>query len=336
MKPLNLLFDGNYLIHKTFGVWSTYYMDKKKTAEENEQAVAEALRDKEKQQVLVRKIVIDLCYAVQRFNDVKRVAVVIDSHSWRYNFYDDYKYGLTRVRASYYDDFCKMIDYIEEFLRNKGLIVSRVHGAEGDDLLYIWSIYFSQILDERLVIITGDSDIRQIIDENVSLFNNNSKILKFYCVKSNEVYWNEYFDTDVFVEAVVPFEVLLYKVIMGDTSDNIPKLKKGFGPAAFQKFITAITPYKQPEPLTVVDTAQWIAKRFSDFAKVAYEEVLGQVIFNLQMTWLNLAVYNDTNCMKRNGKNLLENMLDDVNKNKNKYKYNKEYSLEEFYGLPIK
>ena len=40
--------------------------------------------------------------------------------------------------------------------------------------------------------------------------------------------------------------------------------------------------------------------------------------------------------MKRNGKNLLENMLDDVNKNKNKYKYNKEYSLEEFYGLPIK
>ena len=117
MKPLNLLFDGNYLIHKTFGVWSTYYMDKKKTAEENEQAVAEALRDKEKQQVLVRKIVIDLCYAVQRFKDVKRVAVVIDSHSWRYNFYDDYKYGLTRVRASYYDDFCKMIDYIEEFLR---------------------------------------------------------------------------------------------------------------------------------------------------------------------------------------------------------------------------
>ena len=58
----------------------------------------------------------------------------------------------------------------EGILRKKGLIVSRVMGAEGDDLLYIWSLYFGYCLDEELVIITGDSDIRQIMNKNVALF----------------------------------------------------------------------------------------------------------------------------------------------------------------------
>ena len=140
-----------------------------------------------------------------------------------------------------------MLNRFEQFLREHGIIVSRVMGCEGDDLLYIWSIYFTQVLEEELVIITGDSDIRQVIDYKTSLFCNNSKNLKLYCHPSNEVRWNEDMDADVMVEPTVAFHVLLYKVIMGDTSDNIEKLKKGFGKVAFQKFIDSITPYDEPK-----------------------------------------------------------------------------------------
>lgn len=334
---MNILFDGNYLIWKTFSVWSMYYQDRKKTPEDNDQALLEALKDPEKQQVFLRKVIIDACATINRFKDVKRVAFVIDSHSWRYRFSDNYKYALTKVRGIYYKEFINLIDKVEHFFRKKGFIVSRVMGAEGDDLLYVWSIYFSQVLEEELIIITGDSDIRQVINDRVCLFCNNSKNLKFYCLPNREVEWNEYFDTDVMVEGIKPFEILLYKVIMGDKSDNIPKLKTGFGDAAFKKFIAYITPYDVPENVPLLMMAQWIADKFCGFVKnVVYEDILGQVLFNLKMTWLNLSVYNSQNFLYENGKSLLENMLDDINDNKDSYSYDKAFTLEDVYGSIIK
>lgn len=334
---MNILCDGNFLVHRCFSIWSLYYQDRKATPEENESRIMAALKDKEKQQVFLRKMIIDLCATINRFKDVERVAIVIDSHSWRYRFHNDYKYALTRVRPTYWREFNLMIDLFENYMRKKGFIVSRVMGAEGDDLLYTWSIYFSQVLEEDLVIVTGDSDIRQIINPKVSIFCNNSKNLKFFCIPEREVEWNEKLDTDIMVQPVNPFEVVLYKVIMGDKSDNIPKLKNGFGDVAFSKFIKFIKPYDISNELTVVDMAQWISNKFCEFAKVANkEEILGKVLFNLQMTWLNLAVYNEYNFLYENGKSLLENMLNDVNRYKNSYNYSKPFTLENVYGAVIK
>ena len=334
---MNILFDGNFLYHKTFSVWSMYYNDRKKSAEENEKLLIDALKDKEKRQVLIRKLLIDMCAAINRFKDVKRVAVVIDSHSWRYGFYNDYKYALTRVRGQYYKYFLNMLDEFERFLRKRGFIVSRVMGAEGDDLLYIWSIYFTTVLEEDLVIITGDSDIRQLISDKCSLFCNNSKNLKFFCHKSRFVEWNEYFDTDVMIEAVNPYEIMLYKVVMGDKSDNIDKLRKGFGEAAFTKFKQSfVMPTSFNDNKTLLQQAEFISQKFVDFTKMKYEEVLGKVLFNLKMTWLNLSVYYEQNFLYENGKSLLENMLDDVLRNKDKYKYSKPFTLENIYGDIIK
>jgi len=324
---MNILFDGNYLYHRNFSIFSTYYKD---------EDIGTVLQDKEKQQVLLRKCIIDLCYTVRKFENVERVVVVIDSHSWRYGLYEDYKYALTRVREPYYKEFLAVLQQLEELLISKGIIVSKVDGAEGDDLLYVWSIYFGYILDQDTVIVTGDSDLRQIITKNVSLFNNNSKNLKLYCLQEKEVYWNEKMESDVQVHVTNPFEVLLYKVIMGDGSDNIIKLKKGFGDKAFEKFIKYITPYNEPKDIDIIPMAQWITRRFSDFTKIKEEDILGQVLFNLKMTWLNLSVYNSMDYQTENGKSLLENMLDDVNNQKNKYSYNKPYTLEDFYNMIIK
>ena len=325
---MNVLFDGNYLFHKTFSVFSTYYKG---------QDMAEVLADKEKRQVLLRKCIIDMCYALKRFEkDLTRVAFVIDSHSWRYNFYDDYKYALTRTYDSAHQGFIDCLYEFEALLRKKGIIVSRVQGAEGDDLIYVWSLYFGYCLDEPMVIITGDSDIRQIMNKNVALFNNNSKNLKLYCTPEKEVYWNEYMDADVQVVPTVPFEVLLYKVIIGDTSDNIPKIKTGMGPKGFEKFVEWMKPYTEPKNVDLITMARWIADKFAEYTHQNEDEVLGKILFNLQMTWLNLSVYNEMNYYSRSGESLLERMLNDVNLQKDKYSYNKTYTLENFYGLPIK
>ena len=325
---MNVLFDGNYLFHKTFSVFSTYYKG---------QDMAEVLADKEKRQVLLRKCIIDMCYALKRFEkDLTRVAFVIDSHSWRYNFYDDYKYALTRTYDSSHQGFIDCLYEFEALLRKKGIIVSRVQGAEGDDLIYVWSLYFGYCLDEPMVIITGDSDIRQIMNKNVALFNNNSKNLKLYCTPEKEVYWNEYMDADVQVVPTVPFEVLLYKVIIGDTSDNIPKIKTGMGPKGFEKFVEWMKPYTEPKDVDLITMARWIADKFAEYTHQTEDEVLGKILFNLKMTWLNLSVYNEMNYHSRSGKSLLERMLDDVNLQKDKYSYNKTYTLENFYGMPIK
>lgn len=325
---MNVLFDGNYLFHKTFSVFSTYYKG---------QDMAEVLADKEKRQVLLRKCIIDMCYALKRFEkDLTRVAFVIDSHSWRYNFYDDYKYALTRTYDSAHQGFIDCLYEFEALLRKKGIIVSRVQGAEGDDLIYVWSLYFGYCLDEPMVIITGDSDIRQIMNKNVALFNNNSKNLKLYCTPEKEVYWNEYMDADVQVVPTVPFEVLLYKVIIGDTSDNIPKIKTGMGPKGFEKFVEWMKPYTEPKDVDLITMARWIADKFAEYTHQTEDEVLGKILFNLKMTWLNLSVYNEMNYHSRSGKSLLERMLDDVNLQKDKYSYNKTYTLENFYGMPIK
>ena len=324
---MNILFDGNYLFHKSFSVFSQYYKG---------QDMAEVLQKPENRQVLIRKCIIDMCFCINKFKEVKRVAFVIDSTSWRYNFYANYKYAMLKEKDESYKWFLVALDEFEALLRKRGIIVSRVKGAEGDDLLYVWSIYFGFCLDEKLVIITGDSDIRQIMTRNVSLFNNNSKRLPLYCVPENEVFWNEYMETDVMVQAVRPFEVLLYKVVMGDTSDNIPKLKRGFGNVAFQNFIKFLGVYQEPKDVDITEMARWIASRFAEFTKQQEHDVFGAVYNKLLMTWLNLAVYNSNNYFSENGKSLLENMLDDVSARKDEYNYNKPYTLEQFYGMIIK
>ena len=320
---MNILFDGNYLFHKTFSVFQTYYQG---------QDMREVLADKNNRQILLRKCVIDMCHTINRFQNIDRVTFVIDSSSWRYNYYADYKYSLTRVKDDFYQQFLECLNEFERFLRNKGFIVSRVHGAEGDDLLFSWAFFFGYCLEEKTVIITGDSDIRQLITDNVCLFNNNSKSLKFYCLESQEVYWNEYFPTDIQVIPTVPFEVLLYKVIMGDTSDNIPKLKSGFGEKGFAKFLESIKPYKEPKDVPMISMAQWIASRFSEFIKIPEEQLLEKIIFNLHMTWLNLSTYNETAITIP----LLKRMIKDVSAQKSSFSYKGKYTLEDIYGMIIK
>ncbi len=228
---MNIIFDGNYLFIKSYSIWSTYHKGKD---------MCEVLSNKENCQQLIRKTITDMCATLNRFKNVNRVVIVFDSKSWRYSIHEDYKYKTTRVQEPHKTKMFAVMDELESLLNNKGFITSRVEGAEGDDLLLMWSVYFEHVLNEHCICVTGDSDIRQIISPKVTVFNNNSKKLDCYCHSENEKFFNDYFDIDVTVKPTNAIESTLYKVVMGDSSDNIPKLKHGFGDKAFEKFIKTL------------------------------------------------------------------------------------------------
>lgn len=328
---INLVFDGNFLYHLSFSIFSTYYRG---------QDMCAVLEDREKRQVLIRKCVMNLCAAVRRFgDDVGRVIVVIDSHSWRRGVYDDYKYALTRVKEPWSDAFVEVLGEFEALLRKRGLIVSRVPGAEGDDLIMLWAFALDELPDEETVILTADSDIRQLITPTISVFNYNSKFLKFYVFPGKEGMWNELLDAEIQVLTTEALEVLLYKVLMGDKSDNIPKVRAGFGDKAFNNFIESlkrelngrlVSP-TQFQGYSVTKLALWIQSKFEKFlGKPLTEAELGQIIFNVQMTWLSPSVYGPKQ------EDLLMAMTEEVANTKDSYNYKKAYTLEDFYGMLIK
>ena len=90
-----------------------------------------------------------------------------------------------------------------------------------------------------------------------------------YCSPESVAVWQYRVPDGGMLVAVKPFDVLLYKVILGDKSDNIPQIKKGFGEKALEKFIATL-----PADANVISSidkqffpmADWIATRFSDFA----------------------------------------------------------------------
>jgi 5'-3' exonuclease len=319
---MNVVFDGNYLFLKSYSIWSTYHKGKD---------MCEVLSDKENCQQLIRKTIIDMCATLNRFKDVKKVVIVFDSKSWRYKVHEDYKYKTTRVQEPYKAKMFAVMDEFESLLKSKGFITSRVDGAEGDDLMLMWSIYFEHILDEHCICVTGDSDIRQIITPKVTIFNNNSKKLDCYCHPKNEKFFNDYFDIDITVNPTSAIESTIYKVVMGDSSDNIFKLKHGFGDKAFEKFIKTLDLSKINKNTDFSNMAHYICDNFCNFIKSdEKEDYFDKIIFNLKMVWLNTYVYEG------GFENIAFNIINNIKDNKDNYTYNNKFSLENIYGMLIK
>jgi 5'-3' exonuclease len=320
-----LIFDGNYLYHRSFSIFSSYYKDVD---------LCEVLMQHEKQQVLIRKCVMDLCATVQRFADVEKVVVVIDNTSWRHNHHDNYKHSAVKPVHDYQALFVEILGLLEALLRKRGLIVSRVHEAEGDDLMYFWGFYYGEILEENTVIVSADADIRQLITKKVSVFNNNSKNLKMFCEKTNEDYWNDYFNEFIEIGVVNPKFITVGKAILGDAGDNIPKVKKGFGEKAFEKFYETLDEKVLGTFMSagLKPFATYLAKNLSKTTDISFGEAFDAIKFNLEMAWLNVHVYrsiwgDDT---------FIDRVLSSVENEKDSYSYNKAFTLEDFYGMLLK
>jgi DNA polymerase I len=155
-----------------------------------------------------------------RENKPDYIAVVFDvkGPTTRHEEYTDYK----ATRKPMPDDLSPQIPFIKDIIRGFSIPVLELQGTEADDIIGMLAGQASK-KGWRTVIVSGDKDLMQLVDENVIM----ADTMK-----------NKTYDVAAVKErfGVGPDKVVEILGLMGDTSDNIPGVP-GIGPKTAQRLI---------------------------------------------------------------------------------------------------
>ena len=167
-----------------------------------------------------------------RYKENRRIS--LDGHK-----YESYLYQRERVK-----------EYLEEvFVRQ-----CQVDQNEADDLI---ANYVQVAKDENIIIFSGDKDLTQLIGENVMLY---SPVSKTYSKKGDLIH---------FKNIDIPHNnVYIYKVLIGDTSDNIYGITN-FGEKKLKTFFPDF------------DKRDYTLQEVLDEAKVLFEQNKSKTLSNL-------------------------------------------------------
>jgi len=276
---INILIDGNYIFHKTFGIFGGY----------GTKNPAEVLGAKGEQAMFVRKIATDLCASLRLLPSGGRLIFTTDSRSWRKDVeIEDGGYKSNRVKDENVDwtIFFDLMQSFGKHLEKMGFVYSKVEGAEGDDLLYFWADHFTKS-GEDCIIISGDKDMHQLARWNgknwTIVWNNNSK----NNVVTTPVGWrNDWLMTEQEVsifnmgsslspdrdklkdlvnksvaEEVNPRDFIFVKMLTGDKGDAVPSVWD------FEQTpgkMSKLTPKKAEQILESLRTSVWANSEFGD------------------------------------------------------------------------
>lgn len=149
-----------------------------------------------------------------------RVAVVFDAKgkTFRNDIYPEYKAN----RPPMPDDLRVQIEPLHQIIEAQGLPLIVVPGVEADDVIGTMSQQASE-QGYQVLISTGDKDMAQLVNANVSLINTMN---------------NHFMDEASVVEKfqVKADQIIDYLALMGDSSDNIPGVPR-VGPKTAAKWI---------------------------------------------------------------------------------------------------
>lgn len=237
----SLTIDGNYFLFKTLYVAS--------------QSSGELLGTTEDREVYVRKLAIDLAYQIRLLDGfIDQVVWTLDSRSWRKDFFPQAEYKGTRKQDSSinWDGFTQATADFRDILARHGAQISKVDGAEGDDLIYAWCTA-NMAAGKSTIIMTGDRDMMQLVSKNPAGSAHTllwAPVQKQFYVpqglndhdKPNES--DDFFESlrssisghetvsrlieimttkgKANVSEVDPVEVMFCKVLTGDAGDNVP------------------------------------------------------------------------------------------------------------------
>ncbi len=229
--------DGNYIFHKTFGIFSGF----------GSKNPGDILSSEAERNMFIRKVVTDLCYSLNQIPDIKTIVFCKDSRSWR----KDYKitrsvYKESRVKEEGVDwgSFFRLLEEFSEYLEENGFIYSSYKGAEGDDLIWAWCEHLNN-LGETVIVISGDKDMHQLVkytDKSwVGIWNSNSKNNRLIVSenwKKHDTTETTIFDVDpttgsndskmdkllsaCTLEKIDTKAYIFKKILMGDKKDDVP------------------------------------------------------------------------------------------------------------------
>jgi 5'-3' exonuclease len=275
---INILIDGNYFFHKTFGIFGGY----------GPKDPAEVLKTQGEQSMFIRKIATDLCASLKLLPTGGRLIFTTDSKSWRKDVeIEDGGYKSNRVKDENVDwsIFFNLMQGFGQQLEKMGFIYSKIEGAEGDDLLYFWSNHFNSI-GEDCIIISGDKDMHQLarnIGKNWTvIWNSNSKNNIISVPSGWKESWLEYnepvsifdmstamspdrekmkeFVNKISVEEINPRDFIFMKMLTGDKGDAVPGIWEfEQSPGKFYK----LTPKKAEQILESMMQSKWKESSFN-------------------------------------------------------------------------
>ncbi len=153
-------------------------------------------------------------YLVVAFDPPKR--------TFRFKIYPDYKANREKMP----DDLKSQIDEIKNMMDVLGIKRIEDDEYEADDILGSIAEQMAG-KDLQVILVTGDKDALQLVNENVKVYANKKGISEY-----------EIYDIDAVREKLhlLPEQVVDYMALTGDTSDNIPGVK-GIGEKTAQKLL---------------------------------------------------------------------------------------------------
>jgi DNA polymerase-1 len=148
------------------------------------------------------------------------VAFDVKGKTFRDELFDAYK--ATRTKAD--DALYAQIPLIHEAVRAIGIPVYTKEGYEADDVI---GTIAATVRDIPVTIVSGDRDLLQLVDDNTTVHLLKKGISTFvdYDIAGVHDYYG-----------FGPEQVVMYKAICGDSSDNIPGIK-GIGDKGAKKLI---------------------------------------------------------------------------------------------------
>lgn len=146
------------------------------------------------------------------------IAFDVKGPTTRHEEFTDYK----ATRKPMPDDLSPQIPFIKDIIRGFSIPVLEKQGTEADDIIGVLAGQASKN-GWRTVIVSGDKDLMQLVDENVIMIDTmKDKTYDVAAVKERF--------------GVGPDKVVEILGLMGDTSDNIPGVP-GIGPKTAQRLI---------------------------------------------------------------------------------------------------
>jgi 5'-3' exonuclease len=155
-KRHTLVIDGNYFLFRTLYVAPQRSKSKP------------LLDDKDDMQSFISKLATDLSYQVRLFEGlIDKVVWTVDSRSWRKDFYPEADYKGNRKQDSNinWSNFSTVSNDFIDILESKGVQISKINGAEGDDLMFAWNAE-SIASGKSVIMFTGDKDIVQLVNKS--------------------------------------------------------------------------------------------------------------------------------------------------------------------------
>lgn len=143
--------------------------------------------------------------------------------TFRNKIFKDYQIQRPKIKQ----DFIIQIPLVKQALDKAGINRMEKDGYEADDLIGTISHIFDKN-NYRVIIVSGDKDIFQLINENV-----------FVAVPQLGLANIKIFDKSVVEQKldITPLQIVDYKALVGDPSDNYPGAK-GIGPKTAAKLIS--------------------------------------------------------------------------------------------------